>query len=208
MKSSSNTKTNTSRLIYSEKTNGVAYRMQECLQSAVDTETRTLYLTGGLERSQLYRFIAIFNVLDSTDGDINIVLMSEGGDEIGGLALYDTIRNSRNQVIIRGYGEVASIATLIMQAGDMRILSPECRVMIHNGILVFQESYSTDNVEELAKEMQITNNRYQKLLSMRSKQPIKKVKKWCEEETWFSAHEAVRLGFADGVLCGTKKRRG
>lgn len=64
---------------------------------------------------------------------ITIILNNPGGSEYHGMAIYDAIKSCRNQVIIKVFGYAASMGSLILQAGDKRMMAPNSRFMIHYG---------------------------------------------------------------------------
>jgi len=75
-----------------------------------------------------------------------ILLRSIGGDVYYGLAIYDVLRSTRCKVYITVYGLAMSIASVILQAGDRRMLSQHTTLMIHDG---------TDKFEGESKNMEI-----------------------------------------------------
>lgn len=175
------------------------------LESGADFESRTLFLVGEIDEEKLYRFTVNFKVMDSAKGPITVFLSSTGGEEPSGHAFYDLIEASNNPVTIEGYGVVQSIAALILQAGSKRLLSPECRFMIHNGSFDLDKGMNSDTVVAIGKETEVNNRTYHRLLAKRSRLPIEAVREMCMAETYLSADEAVRYGFADAVI--TKRRK-
>ncbi len=72
--------------------------------------------------------------LESLNKDgIVIHLISAGGSISDGFAIFDMISACESHITIVGHGIVASMATLIFQAGDLRLLMPNCDFMIHYG---------------------------------------------------------------------------
>jgi ATP-dependent protease ClpP protease subunit len=133
-------------------------------------------------------------------GPIRIVLSSSGGSEPDGFALYDALNLSRSKVTIDCFGEVQSIAALVLQAADERRMSPECRLMMHNGTLEFGGAVHQGTMVAVARESDIRTKRYQQILAENSKASFEEVAAFCNEEKYFSAEEAVALGFADSII--------
>ena len=133
---------------------------------------------------------------------IKIILSSEGGEEDVGYAIFDTLLAIPNNVTIEGYGQVSSIAALIFQAADNRLLSPNTTLMMHNGVIVLdgQETLEIDKLQEWARHYDKNNAKYYESIANRSKIPIEQVKKWCKAERFFNAFEAVENGLADGIV--------
>lgn len=168
------------------------------------TDLRKLYLIGEVDHEMAKQLIVDLQTLDATEGPIVIVMTSAGGNEGAGYAIFDAIRMTHNPVTILAYGEVMSIAALVLQAADNRLLSPECRFLIHNGSVPSggdDEGYiDADKLIARAKETIRNNHRYHKLIAHRSGLPLAKIKTFCKQETLFWAEEAVKLGFADGII--------
>lgn len=95
--------------------------------------TRTIMITGEVDRAMYERVIKNIHALDSTKGDINIKLNSQGGDVIQGRAIYSAIKSCKNHVNMIVYAEACSAASFILQAADTRIMTEESYIMIHVG---------------------------------------------------------------------------
>jgi len=175
-------------------------RATDCLELGVDLENRTLYIVGDLGEDKGHKYVALFQMLDSTPGPIKVVIISGGGYEQVGYALYDAIRLADNEVTTIGLGHVHSIAALVLQAGAIRALSPECTFMIHNGTLELEGSLSSNEVVGLGEEARMHNEHYHSILQRHSGQPLKVIREWCLGDKYFSAAEAVKNGFADKVM--------
>jgi ATP-dependent Clp protease, protease subunit len=135
------------------------------------------------------------------DPDIDVVICSEGGEDTIGYAIFDTLMAYRKvgKVTTHGYGQVCSIASLIFQAGDVRLLSPNCVFMIHNGHINVEDKVDDRVLEELSNYFQATNKRYYVNIAKRCGVPIDTVKRWCDNETYFSSEEAVKAKLADKI---------
>ena len=141
-------------------------------------------------------------------GGLKVVISSEGGDEAAGFAMYDLLKSAPCQVTTVGVGSVMSIAALVFQAGDHRVLMPECRYMVHNGSYDFGKGDTQQNhIIDYAREMQAVNKRYAKLIAERAGLQPSKVEKWCRGDKYFSAEEAIGFGLADAIISYPKKTR-
>ncbi|GAC1667248.1 MAG: hypothetical protein NVS9B9_27680 [Ktedonobacteraceae bacterium] len=190
-----------------ETTQLLVQRLSSVLGATVDVEARTIYLVGEVDDAMVYRFLVGFRLLDSVPGDITVVLSSTGGSEHAGYTIYDAIRLSENRVIIDGFGVVQSIASAILQAGDVRRLSPECRFMIHNGSMTITDTVGINEFLSLAKETQSTASRYYVILAERSSLSAKKIANLCRDETYMTAAQAIANGFADCVISPKRPKK-
>lgn len=170
------------------------------LQLGYDFEHRALYLFGPIDNISAYRFVAGFKWLDRTRGPIHVLLSSPGGDHDSGVAIYETMRTANNPIVVEGMGMIASAAVPVLLAGTVRLLNPDSRIMIHNSSYEMDGNVSTPVVKALSKDAETTNKWYHKLIVGRTGVKLKDVEKWCADETFFSAQEAINLGFADRIL--------
>jgi ATP-dependent protease ClpP protease subunit len=178
----------------------ISQRTSMAMATGVDPFSRKIYLVGDICDAILGMFLPAFQILDSTDGAIQIVLSSPGGSEPAGWAIYDAIRLARNPVIIDGYGSVFSIAALIFQAGLYRRLAPNCRFMIHNGSVLIDGGIGANEAVGMGEEVKKNNHRYAKAIQDRSNLTFREVEDLCRAETFLSAEETIKMGFADGMI--------
>ena len=170
-----------------------------------DCEDRTVCLIGEVEEGMLRTSLQVLN-LDRTPGIIQVILSSQGGSVEDGMAIYDILRGCKNEVHINAYGPVKSMAVLLMQAGDLRIASPECRFLLHNGSMG-HEAADPRVVQSATQEVNILHERYCKLIASRSKRSLAQILKWCNDETYFSAQEAKSAGLIDEITPVRRHRR-
>lgn len=180
--------------------------LPDVLTFGLDEKSRTIYLVGEINDQRVYHFMIGLSHLDSTDGDIRIVISSVGGDEEYGYAIYDSMRNARNTLIAEGYGIVASMAAAIFQGADIRRISSNCSYLIHNGsISGSPEEIQQDQVVKMAEQIQMNNTKYYQILFDNSNLDWSEIESFCKEEKVFTAKEVVEHGLADEVMKPTKK---
>ena len=155
------------------------------LHVGVDYDRRTVFIFGEINQDSSYKAIVALQALDRDDGEIRIILNSDGGGEADGYAIYDTILLCRNHISIDGYGSVMSIAAAILQAGDERRVSPNASFMIHNGSAPGEETMQQNAIMDLAKQLEKDNQRYYQILATGSGQSQKSIEAWCRHETEF-----------------------
>jgi len=76
---------------------------------------------------------------------IKIVMNSCGGDWFYGMAIYDAIKQCSNHITILNMSWARSMTSLILQAGDERVMSPHGIFMIHDGETAFSGSPSSSS---------------------------------------------------------------
>lgn len=139
------------------------------------------------------------------DCDINIVINSPGGSVFDGLAFYDFLRDlSRrgHKVITKGMGVVGSIATILFQAGDERIASPNTYFLLHDVSKHFPSggSVSASFLRDEQKFLEDINQRLVDIAARRTTLSSDEVfEKIGYKEWWFDAQEALDIGFVDRI---------
>ncbi len=184
----------------------LAERVSATLALSADVPVRTLYLWGAIDEASALKFIVALKTVDSVPGLIHVLLCSGGGEEHAGYAIYDALCQTHNHVTIIATGCCASISALILQGADTRLMTPECRFMVHNGSVGLPEHTIDSNiVVAMGKEQDRSAKNYQRVLAERSGWPAETLRVWCDAETHWSADEAVANGFADGIYTGDTK---
>ena len=96
-----------------------------------------------------------------------------------------------------------SMGSIILQAGDLRIMSPNARIMIHYGTWGHHDHPKI--VRSWAKEGErfdkwMVNLYLEKIREKRPRYTRKQVDKLCDFDTILTAEEAIALGLADRIL--------
>jgi len=178
------------------------------------TNTRTLYIGSNdgtneddVDAALAEKAIKGLHILDlprSANKPITIILNSPGGDETAGLAIYDAIRSCNSYVVVKVIGQACSMGSIILQAGDERIMMPNAICMIHYGTTF----YSAESHTKIGYKWMDESKRFDKwmeqlyLEKIREKHPkylLQKVKDMLEYDTILPAVKAVELGLADKV---------
>ena len=103
------------------------------LEQGICLDTKTIEVSGDVDEEMYKKIIKGFHVLNQSPGQISIYLNSTGGSVTQGKAIYDVIKNSSNYVEIVVFGEAVSAATIILMAGDSRVMMPNSNLMLHSG---------------------------------------------------------------------------
>jgi len=140
--------------------------------------------------------------------DIEIVLNSPGGDVIAGMALFDYLsylRGRGHQITTLAIGYAASMAGIILQAGDVRAMGKESYILIHE--VSFGAGGKIGVVEDEVAFVRKIQNRVLRIFSERSKQAqpdtglsiIQFANRWRRKDWWLDSDEALKLGIVDEV---------
>jgi ATP-dependent Clp endopeptidase proteolytic subunit ClpP len=129
---------------------------------------------------------------------MRVEINSPGGSVFDGIAIYNALRTHPAHVTTRVDGIAASIASVIAQAGDHRIMVDSSQMMIHNawGMVVGNQSDHEDMAALLSQQDSIIAGVY----ASRSGGDADHFRDLMNAETWMTADAAVAEGLADEVL--------
>lgn len=161
---------------------------------------RRLAIVGEINDQTAMGFFEVFERLDATVGPITIRIVSGGGEAPAGFAIFDRIRESTNPIVTEGYGQVMSMAVPIFQAGDLRLIAPSTRLMIHNAAVEIQGTMGQKDFKRSSQEIKVLEDMYNRVVAQRTGIPIKQIEEWCEDETYFGAKECITFNLADAII--------
>jgi len=142
----------------------------------------------------------LFLEAEDPDKDITFYVNSPGGVVTAGLAIYDTMRYVKCDIVTLCMGQAASMGALLLAAGThgKRYSLPNSRILIHQPMGGFQ-GQATD-IDIHAQEILRMRNDLNKILAFHTGQNIRKIKKDTERDYFMSAEEAKKYGIVDKVL--------
>lgn len=136
---------------------------------------------------------------------------SPGGSPISGLVLYDALRGMSEEgtkIVSVSLGMSASMAGVLLQAGDDRIVGPNSWMLIHElstmanhdaPIRLTERENETEFLEKL-------NSNLIDILSARSTLSSAEIRRKVKRgDWWVSADDAIKYGFADRKGTGSGK---
>lgn len=132
---------------------------------------------------------------------IEIVFSSPGGSIIDGMELFDFIvdlRAAGHHVTTGGTGMAASMAGVLVQAGDVRYVTREAWFLIHRA--AFIALGKTYEIEDQVKLIQRIESRIIDIFTARSTLTKQKIKRnWERKDWWLSSDECLELGLVDEI---------
>lgn len=134
---------------------------------------------------------------------ITININSPGGSITDGLAVYDTVQRLRRQghhVTTRGMGLVASMAGVLLQAGDERVMDARAKLLIHEGSATLRGSYTAGEQEDMRTFQEMLRKDLLDILAERSSLSKRQIEnRWKRRDWIMGADEALKFGFVDRV---------
>lgn len=135
--------------------------------------------------------------LSTVKGPLDVHINSYGGSVKDGIAITSAIRshNGPKRTIVDGMA--CSAASVIMQAGDERIVQPGAMVMIHDasaGVIG-----NATEMQKAADELDKFSDNIAQVYADRAGGTPEQWRAAMRNETWYTADEAVDAGLADSV---------
>lgn len=165
---------------------------------SIHLPTRTVMLTGGVDSDMYDTLITALTLMEQDGKEIVIELNSPGGDWYAGIAIYDRLKASKCPITIRVSGMAMSMGSVILQAGDKRLITPGSTVMIHDGSDVAVGT--PDDVLAWAKHGKDICNHMYRIYAEASGKTESYWKKRCKKDSIYSAKDAIKFGLADGFI--------
>ena len=143
------------------------------------------FIPGAIEDSTAMIFFldALTHELNDISVPIWLIINSPGGVIDQGFAVYDTIKmlvESGRTVNTVGFGEVASMALCVLQAGTKRYSFPNTQFTVHQASIVSGgdgEQVEVNNLAEDAAELKRMNSIILKILSDRCGMDMKRLRR-------------------------------
>jgi ATP-dependent Clp protease protease subunit len=149
----------------------------------------------------------LFLEAEDPEKDVSIYINSPGGIISAGMAIYDTMRFIKNDVVTICIGQAASMAAILLAAGSKgkRFALPNSKVIIHQPLGGF-EGQATDIMIQ-AEEMRKVKEKTIEILALHTGQKAEKVAMDIERDYIMSPEDAQKYGIIDSVIADRKKEK-
>lgn len=155
---------------------------------------RIIFLGRGVNDALANQIIAIMLYLDSEDPSkpIYLYINSPGGSVTAGLAIYDTMKHIKSEVVTICVGLAASMGAFLLSAGTKgkRLALPHSRIMIHQPLGGIQGRRQATDIDIEAKEIIRIKHQLNELMAAHTGQSIEKIEKDTDRDYFMSAQEA------------------
>lgn len=129
--------------------------------------------------------------------DLHVYINSDGGDVFAGQAIHSMLKRHKAKVTVHVDGLAASIASVIVMAGNVVHMPSNSMMMIHN-----PWTWTYGNSAELRKIADAMDKIGESIIAVyqeKTGMTEKKIKEIMDAETWLTAKDAKKLGFADEI---------
>ncbi|PER25247.1 phage tail protein [Bacillus cereus] len=131
---------------------------------------------------------------EAGNNNVIIHLNSPGGSAFDGIAIYNRLKSHKGKVTIHVDGWACSAASIIAMAADELIMGAGSMVMIHEASTIVWGSKTLMRKE--ADMLEKLEDGIIDIYMTRANVEREEIRNMVNEETWFSANEAVEIGFA------------
>jgi ATP-dependent Clp protease protease subunit len=163
---------------------------------------RIVFVGTGIDDDVANLVIAQMLFLESEDPDkdIHLYINSPGGIVTSGLAIYDTMQYIRPKVSTLCMGQAASIAALLLAAGEKgkRYALPHSRILIHQPMGGFQGQASDVDIQ--AKEILRLREKLNAIMVRHTNQSFEKIQADTDRDFYMTGEQAKEYGIVDEVV--------
>ncbi len=162
---------------------------------------RIIILNGEINDNMANSVVAQLLYLDGISNDnIYLYINSPGGSITAGMAIYDTMNYISSKVSTICIGIAASMAAFILSSGEkgMRYCLSNSEVMIHQP-LGGAQGQATE-IKIAAERILKLKTKINKILSLNTKQNLKKIERDTERDNFMDSEEALKYGIIDEIL--------
>ena len=172
---------------------------------AADEYYHVYRFSDEVNRGTVASCIASLKVWDrhEPECDIEIIFSSPGGGIIEGFVLFDFIAGlrDRHKITTVNMGWAASMAGVLLQAGDKRVMGKNAVVLIHEASFV--AAGSMGEVEDTIELIKMLQERVIAIFVERSKGKLTSAtikRKWKRKNWWLNAEECLKLRLVDEIV--------
>lgn len=163
---------------------------------------RIIMLSGEVNDTMASLVVAqlLFLQSEDPDKDIFVYINSPGGSITSGMAIYDTMKYIKPDVVTICVGMAASMGQFLLTAGTKgkRFALPNSEIMMHQPLGGFQ-GQATD-IEIHAKRILRTKEKMIRIIAENSGKDIEVIRRDIERDFFFTADEAMEYGLIDKVM--------
>jgi ATP-dependent Clp protease, protease subunit len=163
---------------------------------------RIIFLTGPIEDHYASLVCAQLLFLESENPEkpVFLYINSPGGVVTAALAIYDTMRYIKPDVVTLCLGQAASAGAFLLSSGakGKRYILPNARVMVHQPLGGAQGQASDIAIH--AQEILDMRHRLNEILAANTGQTLKVIEEVVERDRFFSAEKAREFGLVDEVV--------
>lgn len=161
---------------------------------------RIIVLNGPVTDQTAHLITAQMLILDQTAGDITFYINSPGGSVTAGMAIFDTMKSLKNDVITVGLGQNCSMGSFLLAAGTKgkRFALPNTRIMTHQPSAGTQGKVS--DMERHMEEFRSCKARMKAFYMHFTDMNSDDIEELLDRDKYFNALAGLELGHIDKII--------
>jgi len=157
-----------------------------------------IYINGAIGANDGEIGVNLIDVVRQVKGQpfatsFNVYINSEGGYVDVGFQIYDYLKSLKLPITTIGQGLVASIATVVFMAGDVRKLKVGTQFMIH--LPSGEVGGTADEITTYSEMLKATENKMVKFYQDTTGLTDEAIRPLLQNETWLNSSDAFDFGF-------------
>ena len=142
----------------------------------------------------------LFLEAENLKKEISMYINSPGGVVTSGMAIHDTMQFIRPAVATLCIGQAASMASLLLAAGEKgrRYALPNVRILVHQPSGGFEGQAS--DIERHAEDIIKMKRRLNEVYMRHTGQPYERIEKTLDPDYFMTAEDAREFGIVDEVI--------
>lgn len=165
----------------------------------IDDDSAWFYELMGVTAASPNAFKA--ELANHTGKNITVWIDSYGGDVFAAAGIYNALKEHKGKVTVKVDSKAMSAASVIAMAGNEIFMSPVSVMMIHNPSLSgYVEAADMHQFRQYADYLDTVKESIVNAYQLKSKKSRAKISELMDSETFMSAREAMKNGFADAML--------
>jgi len=170
---------------------------------------RIIFLGTAIDDQVANAIVAQLLFLDKEDAqkDITMYINSPGGHIYAGLAIIDTMKLVKPDIVTVAIGSTASFGTVILSSGSKgkRFSLPNSMIHIHQPLVSGGISGQASDIEIEAKEILRLKDLLTTILSKNTGQSYERITQDSDRDKHMNAEEALKYGLIDKIITSNDK---
>jgi ATP-dependent Clp protease protease subunit len=170
---------------------------------------RIIFLGTAIDDQVANAVVAQLLFLDKEDSqkDITMYINSPGGHIYAGLAIIDTMKLVKPDIVTVAIGSTASFGTVILSSGTKgkRFSLPNSMIHIHQPLVSGGITGQASDIEIEAKEILRLKDLLTNILSKNTGQSYERITQDSDRDKHMSAQDALKYGLIDKIIASNDK---
>lgn len=162
-------------------------------------DCRVIHLDKELDAEVYRNIVTALLLLDGKQTNITLIINSPGGEDELCYSIYDAIKACKSHVTGVVLGKGYSSSSIILQACDLRVMSRNSMLLIHDGDVQIERS-TRHQFQSDTKFWEILFEKMYTIYAERSNLSKNKLKTLCAKDTYLTPEEALKYQLIDKIM--------